>query len=89
MADESDLLFFRDVVRSYTDDPRHLRREWLGELVREKLQQSQPRYVVLAGDPGSGKSSLIAQYASDNPGTMIYLLRRDQRDGLRAGLSGA
>lgn len=89
MADESDPLFFRDVVRSYTDDPRHLRREWLGELVRKKLQQSQPRYVVLAGDPGSGKSSLIAQYASDNPGTMIYLLRRDQRSALAGGSAKA
>ena len=84
-ADDRDLLFFRDVVRSYTDDPRHLTRQWLGDLVREKLQQPETRYVVVTGAPGSGKSSLIAQLANDDPRSLIYLLRRDQRTSVAEG----
>lgn len=49
------------------------------------LDDPQCRLVLLTGEPGAGKSGLLAQLADDHPHWPVYLLRRDQRAPLADG----
>lgn len=40
------------------------------------------RFLLLTGEPGSGKSAFIAQLASRHPGWAVFYIRRDQRTAL-------
>jgi hypothetical protein len=72
-------LFFRPIVERYVEVPRLVRREWLiGELMA-RIDDEACRLVMLTGEPGSGKSSIIAQIADRHRDWPVYFLRRDQR----------
>ncbi len=82
--DETDL-FFREIVHRYVDAPRFVRRDWLVAEVDEAIADDRTRVVLLVGEPGVGKSGLVAQLARDHPTWPVYLLRRDQRSPLAGG----
>lgn len=78
----SDDLFSREVVRAYVQAPRFVRRDWLAAELRERMDRPSCRFVLLTGEPGSGKSSFIAQIAADNPDSPVFFIRRDQRTAM-------
>jgi hypothetical protein len=74
-----DDLFFRDVVRAHVEAPRFVRRGWLADELRELLDRPSCRFVLVTGEPGSGKSGFIAQIAAESPDCLVFFIRRDQR----------
>ncbi|SNY23391.1 hypothetical protein [Paractinoplanes atraurantiacus] len=85
MTADAGELFFDDVVSDYVDDPAYVRRIWLEEAVRERLERPDCRYVVLIGEPGAGKSGLMAGLAARHPGWGRYFIRRDSTTPLSGG----
>jgi hypothetical protein len=82
-----DDLMCRVVIDSYIKSPRFLRRDWLAVEVEALLQGPDCRFLLLTAEPGAGKSTFIAQLASDHPDWPVYFIRRDQRTPL--GNTGA
>jgi hypothetical protein len=74
---DSDALLFDDVVHRYVDEPGYVARTWLEDRVAETLANPSCRYVLLVGEPGVGKSGLMAGLAARNPGWLRYFVRRD------------
>lgn len=75
-------LFFHDIVSSYVDAPRFVRRDWLAHDLQRRLDEPGCRFVSLTGEPGCGKSGFIAQLAADHPDWPVYFIRRDQKRSL-------
>ena len=83
MADlPADEILFRNVAQAYVAGPRFVRRDWLAIEVQQQLDRQECRFVLLTGEPGSGKSSFIAQLSQDNPSWPVFFTRRDQRTGM-------
>src|SRR5262245_36234373 len=79
-------LFSEALVDAYVeDDPRFVERAWLAELVEEALAADGCRYVLLGGEPGSGKTALLAWLARRHRDRPRYFIRRDSRTPLHAG----
>lgn len=77
--------FFDGVVRRHVDDDGYVRREWLESLVQERLQRTTCRYVVLVGEPGAGKSGVMASLAAHQPDWPRYFVRQDSIAPLAGG----
>lgn len=76
-------LFFDDLVSAYVDEnPRFLARDWLATELDDVLRRPGVRLVLLAGEPGAGKSAFVAQLARSHPEWLRYFIRRDQREPL-------
>jgi tetratricopeptide (TPR) repeat protein len=73
-----DDLFFSDIVASYRDVPRFLRREWLDEELTRHLADPATRFILLTAEPGAGKSAFVAQLADDHHDWPRFFIRRDQ-----------
>ncbi|MDA9396264.1 hypothetical protein WN73_37755 [Bradyrhizobium sp. CCBAU 45394] len=71
-------LFFHGVTQAYIGAPRFVRREWLEDELREQLDRPDCRFVLVVAEPGSGKSSFIAQLANNNTDWPVFYIRRDQ-----------
>ncbi len=78
-------IWFRSVVTSYTERPRFIRRPWLTAELMALLADPQCRLVLLTGEPGVGKSALVAQVAEEHETWAVYFNRRDQRIQLTDG----
>lgn len=79
-------LFSDSLVRSYVDeDPRFIERHWLAELIRERLADSDCRFLLVTGEPGSGKTGLMAWLARGNRQWPRYFIRRDSQVPLNSG----
>jgi tetratricopeptide (TPR) repeat protein len=77
-----DELFFRDIVHSYIDAPRFLRRDWLAAELQQRLEEPNCRFALLTAEAGAGKSAFLAQLANDHPDWLCYFIRRDQRTSM-------
>jgi tetratricopeptide (TPR) repeat protein len=77
-----DDLFFRDIVRSYVETPRFLKRDWLATELQSRLDAADCRFVLLTAEPGAGKSAFMAQLAEDHSDWLRYFIRRDQRTSM-------
>jgi hypothetical protein len=75
-------LFFSATVRSYIENPRFLRRDWLAAEVDARLSIPDCRFVHVTAEPGAGKSTFMAQLAHDHANWPVYFIRRDQRTPL-------
>ncbi|WP_152609307.1 hypothetical protein [Kocuria rosea] len=78
-------LFFDDVVRQYVDAPGFVHRAWLEAAVQERLELPDCRYVVIVGEPGAGKSGLMASLGARHPEWLRYFIRRDSTTPLSGG----
>ena len=79
-------LFSDTLISGYVeDDPHFVERPWLEELVEEKLALPGCRFVLLTGEPGSGKTALLAWLAHRNPERPRYFIRRDSQVPLNSG----
>ena len=55
-------LFSDELIRSYVEgDPRFVERPWLAELVNAELEHPDCRFVMLTGEPGSGKTAFMGR----------------------------
>lgn len=77
-------LFAETLVRSYVDDPRFVARGWLADRIDTELAGPDCRFVLLTGEPGSGKTAFMAWLARRWPDALRYFIRRDSRSPLDA-----
>jgi tetratricopeptide (TPR) repeat protein len=77
-----DDLFFGDIVRSYVETPRFLKRDWLAKELHTRLDAPDCRFVLLVAEPGAGKSAFMAQLAHDHTDWPRFFIRRDQRTSM-------
>ena len=82
---ESADVFAEALVASYVDDPRFVPRPWLLNQVQAALDEPQARFVLLTGEPGSGKSALMAHLGRLHAERPRYFLRRDSMAALQGG----
>jgi WD40 repeat protein/energy-coupling factor transporter ATP-binding protein EcfA2 len=78
-------LFSSSLVSSYVDDRRFVPRAWLLDRVTEAWQRDDARFVLLTGEPGSGKSALMAHLARLHPEATRHFIRRDSITPLQGG----
>ncbi|WP_411071030.1 hypothetical protein [Streptomyces sp. cmx-4-25] len=75
---------FDDVVRSRTGAD-FVERAWLYEEIERALEPEACQYVLVTGEPGTGKTSLLAGMARARPDRLRYFFRRDSRTALAGG----
>ncbi|CAM5328871.1 ATP-binding protein [Streptomyces avidinii] len=71
---------FEDLVRARTG-PEFIERRWL----HERIEQAHGSHVLVTGEPGAGKTSLLAGLARSHPEWLRYFARRDSRTALAGG----
>jgi WD40 repeat protein len=75
-----------ELVRSYLDaDPCFQRRDWLEDRVQTALDDRDCRFVLVLGEPGAGKTALLARLARRYPEAARYFIRRNSRTPLNSG----
>lgn len=75
---------FEDVVRARTEAD-FVEREWLYDEIERALDSDRGQYVLVTGEPGAGKTSLLAGLARAHPERLRYFFRRDSRIALTGG----
>ena len=75
---------FEDLVRDRTGAD-FVQRGWLRERIERALADDESRYVLVTGEPGAGKTSLLAGLAATHPDWLRYFVRRDSRTALAGG----
>jgi hypothetical protein len=79
-------LFSEELIRSYFDERgAFVERAWLVDLVEQHLANPRCRFVLLTGEPGSGKSAFMAWLARRGKDRPRYFIRRDSRVPLNSG----
>ncbi|MFD0523321.1 ATP-binding protein [Paractinoplanes durhamensis] len=78
-------LFFESLVSRYVDDPRFVERPWLSEALTGPLHDENCRFVLLTGEPGAGKTGIVARLARTNPSWLRYFIRWDSITPLASG----
>ncbi|GHO93811.1 hypothetical protein KSF_038590 [Reticulibacter mediterranei] len=79
-------LFFKPLVEKYVDnDDLFISRSWLTERVKEKLNDPLCRFILITGEPGIGKTTLMAELARQDQNRLRYFLRHDSQTPLREG----
>lgn len=71
--------FFEPLIAKYVDDKSFIARRWLSDRIVAHLEHSTQQIVLLIGEPGAGKTSLLAHIARLDPTTLRYFLRSDSR----------
>jgi ABC-type lipoprotein export system ATPase subunit len=74
---------FEDVVRARTEGD-FVERAWLYDEIERALESDRGQYVLVTGEPGAGKTSLLAGMARARPDRLRYFFRRDSRTALLA-----
>ncbi|MCX4773798.1 hypothetical protein [Streptomyces sp. NBC_01285] len=75
---------FEDVVRARTEAD-FVERTWLYDKIERALESDRGQYVLVTGEPGAGKTSLLAGMARADPERLRYFFRRDSRIALTGG----
>jgi len=81
----SEDLFYDGLISNYVGADGYVRRQWLENVILERVSHPQCRYVLLAAEPGAGKSGLMASLAHHHPEWLRYFTRRDSTTPLSAG----
>ncbi|MFJ8793848.1 hypothetical protein, partial [Streptomyces sp. NPDC102462] len=72
------------MVRSRTEGD-FVERTWLYDEIERALDSDRGQYVLVTGEPGAGKTSLLAGMARARPDRQRYFFRRDSRTALTGG----
>ena len=70
-------LFYEPLISTYLDSPGTVARDWMWDEIRERLSRPSCRFVLLVGEPGAGKTGLMAALARRNPDWLRYFVRLD------------
>ncbi|MBT2467723.1 hypothetical protein J7E97_07525 [Streptomyces sp. ISL-66] len=71
---------FDDLVRARTGSD-FIERRWL----QERIERARESHLLVTGEPGAGKTSLLAGLARAHPDWLRYFARRDSRSALAGG----
>ena len=71
-------LFYEQLIRSYVNAPYFVERPDLTRQVTTKLKEASCRFLLITGEPGTGKTAFMAWLADRNPKWARYFVRRDQ-----------
>src|SRR4051812_20731851 len=77
VAGVGDELFYADVITRYVGAPGFVARSWLVDEIGKRLRLPSCRYVLLIGEPGSGKTGIMSSLAHDHPEWPRYFMRHD------------
>ncbi|NUK85228.1 ATP-binding protein [Streptomyces lunaelactis] len=72
------------MVRARTEED-FVERDWLYDEIERALESERGQYVLVTGEPGAGKTSLLAGMARARPDRLRYFFRRDSRTALTGG----
>ncbi|MEU6955906.1 hypothetical protein [Streptomyces sp. NPDC045714] len=75
---------FEDVIRARTGSD-FVERVWLYNEIEHALTSDEHQYVLVTGEPGAGKTSLLAGIARAHPDRLRYFFRRDSRTAVTGG----
>lgn len=75
---------FDELVTAYTG-PEFVERPGLQQRVHEFLGAEAEQYLLITGEPGAGKTSLLAGMARNHRDWLRYFVRRDSRTVLAGG----
>jgi hypothetical protein len=78
-------LFYEGLVEGYQAAPINVHRRWLHDAVGEGIRRADRRYVLLVGEPGAGKTGLMAALAHAHPEWLRYFIRSDSTTPLSGG----
>jgi WD40 repeat protein len=71
-------LFYRTLIcNRVQDNPNFVERSWLISRVERELSDPDCRFVVVTGEPGTGKTTLMATLADRHPSWGRYFVRSD------------
>ena len=71
-------LFYSALIEEYKQRPRRIKRAWLEERLLNALKKTERDFVLISGEPGTGKSSFTLELAAGHPNWPRYLIRKDQ-----------
>ncbi|WP_028803747.1 ATP-binding protein [Streptomyces sp. 142MFCol3.1] len=75
---------FEDVIRARTGAD-FVERAWLYDEIEQAMRSDEGQYVLVTGEPGAGKTSLLAGIARARPDRLRYFFRRDGRTAVTGG----
>ena len=78
-------LFYGDLIDSYTAALDWVTRGWLEQQILEQLSEPDCRYVLVAAEPGAGKTGIMAALAATHRDWLRYFIRRDSTTPLSGG----
>jgi hypothetical protein len=79
-------IFFNEVIQErIEDDPLFVERKWLVSRIEHVLNDPSCRFVLVTGEPGIGKTTMMAELARHYPDSLRYFLRVDNRTPYRSG----
>jgi hypothetical protein len=81
----SEDLFYENLIADYVGVDGYVRRDSLEGAVIERINSPTSRYVLLAAEPGAGKSGLMASLAHHHPEWLRYFIRRNSTTPLSGG----
>jgi hypothetical protein len=82
---ESADLFYDDLISTYVDAPDIVSRDWIFEEVGRRAALPACRIVIFLGEPGAGKTGIIATLAQRNPEWLRYFIRSNSVAPLSSG----
>lgn len=78
-------LFYRELIDEYVRADNVVQRDWLRNALLERIAEPDCRYVVVRGEPGAGKSGLLADLADTHHDWLRCFFRRDSAIPLSTG----
>lgn len=80
---------FSAAISGLLNELNRVPRTWLLDELRSRIQRPDCRYLLLVGEPGSGKSGVMASLAAAEPGWLRYFIRADSITPLSSGDAGS
>lgn len=78
-------LLQEELISSYVDDPLFVSRGKLVEHIISLSRSPSRRIIFITGEPGAGKTALLALLARQHPTSLRYFLRYDSQSPYRNG----
>lgn len=76
---------YEALIHTFVAAPHFVERVWLADQIVGQLAEPDCRFLLLTGEPGSGKTAMMAWLASRHPDWLCYFIRRDSQTPLSGG----
>src|SRR6516164_4382257 len=79
-------IYFENVIQHFVkNDSLFVERNWLTNRIKAAIDDPSSRFILVTGDPGIGKTTLLAELAHLYPDSLRYFLRIDTPAPYRSG----